>query len=311
VRQAFRLLLLGALLLFPILVGTPDDTRFWRALFNLGHAPLSGLLALVIRGYLASRARAAGRDAGRRASLAAFAVTLAVGAAIEVVQLAQAHRNPSWADLARDAAGAAGFLLLHEALAGRPQRAAAPRRAPWARRTIGLAGVALLAATTTSFAGTIRLYAERNRAVPTLFALDGSWWERELIDEDEARLTFPGGLARLDLEAAEYPGVTLEEPYPDWRGYTNLVLTIVSNLDSPLPMVLRVHDAAHNKRFGDRFNRRLVVRPGENTFRIPIDEIRRGPRGREMDMSRIRQILLFAFQLERPVHVYLGPIRLE
>ena len=309
-RQRLRLLLFAALLLFLVFGETPDRTRFWRALFNLGHAPLSGLLALVVRGYVVNRDALAGRFPGRHPSLAAFGVTVAIGAAVESLQVLQADRDPTWSDLGRDAAGAASFLLLHEAFTARGAGSGSPQRA-WERWGGALAAAALLAASAAGFARTVALYVERGRAMPTLFALDGSWWERELIDDGNSRLTPARPLARLDLEPAKYPGLTFEEPYPDWRGYRTLVLTIVSDLDAPLTMALRIHDAAHNERFEDRFNRRLTVQPGRNTFRIPIEEIRRAPRGREMDLGRVREILLFSRRIDRPTHVYLGPLRLE
>ncbi len=309
VPRALRPVLIASLLLFLVFGDTPEPTRFWEALFDFGHAPLSGVVALLLRGWLAAGGWRAlrGRE---RASLLAFGLTVGIGAAVEALQNLQPNREPSWQDLWRDAAGAASFLLLREAWAaggrpagGRPSRAG--------RAAAVLAGLALLLAAAATLARTVRLYAERDRAMPTLFALDGTWWERSLIDEGHSRLTPAPGLARLDLGAGEFPGVTFEEPYPDWRGYRSLVVRIVSDLDAPLPMAIRVHDAAHNQRFEDRFNRRLLVQPGENVFRIPLDEVRRAPRGREMDLARVRGILIFAPRLDRPTRVFLGPLRLE
>jgi len=310
VRLPVRPLLLAALLLFLVFGEAPDRTRFWKELFNLGHAPLSGVLALIIRGWIAGRDTAAARAAGPRASLVAFGATVALGAAVEALQVLQSDRSATWSDMGRNAAGAASFLLLRDAVALRRRRGAsrAAGRAAWAA---GLAGLALLAGSGVGFARTVSLYVERHRAMPTLFNLDGAWWERELIDQGRNRLTPSAGLARLELEPGEYPGLAFDEPYPDWRGYRHLALTIVSDLDAPLTMAIRVHDARHNQRFEDRFNRRLVVRPGENTFRIPLDDIRRAPRGREMDLARIRGIMIFSRRLDHPTHVSLGPLRLE
>jgi hypothetical protein len=105
--------------------------------------------------------------------------------------------------------------------------------------------------------------------------------------------------------------VAFDEPYPDWSGHLRLVFTIVSDLDAPLRLVVRVHDAAHDQRGKDRFNRSLTVSPGVNRFAISLDDIRRAPDRREMDMRRIRGIILFAYRLNAPTHVYLGAWRLE
>ena len=78
-----------------------------------------------------------------------------------------------------------------------------------------------------------------------------------------------------------------------------------------MTLTLRVHDAAHDQRYEDRYNVRLVVQPGVNRFTIPIDDILHAPDTRAMDLSRIRGIVVFAHALERPTHVFLGPIVLE
>jgi hypothetical protein len=185
-----------------------------------------------------------------------------------------------------------------------------------------LVGALLLVASAAHLGTTTAAYVARDRAMPTLVAFDGTWWERWFVELGDSVLTArtrPPGLevsldeplARLDLEPGEYPGVGIVEPYPDWSGYRRLAFTIVSDRDRPLTLVIRVHDAAHDQRYEDRFNRALSVAPGVNRFAIPLDDIRRAPDRREMDMRRIRGVLLFAYQRTQPTNVYLGPIRLE
>jgi VanZ family protein len=317
VTQALRPLALVALLLFLVLANTPDRTRFWTTLYDFGHAPLCGLFALIIRSAVASGGR---REP--RASLYAFAFTAALGFLTEAVQVFQTTRDASLEDLARDAAGAAAFLLAAAAV----RNFAAMRKGvagPSSRRR-GVLGLvlasALMAASAAEFTRTLALYMERARAFPTLYALDGSWWEEELIRGQNSRLTYgqtvprgegEGRMARLDLRPGLYPGLTFDEPYPDWRGWNELVLTIYSDLESPLPIVIRIHDAAHDQSHSDRFNKRLMVRPGRNTFVIALDEVRDAPRRREMDLRRIRAIIVFSHKLEGRAHLYLGPLRLR
>jgi VanZ family protein len=316
--SAARLLLLAALLLFLALGDAPDRTRFWSAFFEAGHTPLFGLIALLVRSLLARHTRIA---TFTRLSLVAFGVTLLVGATTEVLQLLQSNHDASVHDFLRDAAGAGAFLLVEVALVS----ATRPGIAGWGRRArlaaLAAAAVLLLAAGW-ELIGTARLYFARDRAVPTLFALDGSWWERELIALGNNRLIpdqVPVGpqlsrtarFARLDLMPGIYSGLTFDEPYPDWHGYRQLTLTIVSDLAVPLPMTIRIHDAAHDQRYADRFNRRLLVNPGTNRFVIAIDDIRTAPDRRVMDLRHVRGIVLFAYKLEQPTHVYLGPLRLE
>jgi len=312
------ILLLVGLLLFLILGDAPERTRFWDALFDAGHTPLFGLVALSLLGLLRIRTRP---DHGSRTWWTAFVVTLVVGAATECLQVFQANREASIEDFLRDIAGAGALLLLVAAVPwGAP--GAGPIRTRRGRLSAAAVAMVLLVAAGAHLAMTAALYAARDRAFPTLFALDGSWWERRLVEPSGSTLTpasmVPRGLAatgellaRLDLEPGTYPGIAFDEPYPDWRGYRRLVFAVVSDLDRPLSLVVRVHDAAHDQRTADRFNRSLVIHPGINRVAIPIDEIRMAPDRREMDLRRIRGVILFAYRLVEPTHVYLGALRLE
>jgi hypothetical protein len=312
-RLPWRFGLVAALLLFLFFGDVPEASRFWSAFFDAGHTALFGVIALVVHHWVASRRRAAS-PAGNR--LAAFAITVTLGAATEVLQTLQARGDPSIIDLMRDTAGAGAFLLVGWAVSR--------WRSAWTRERLAALALAalLLVAAGWTLMRTSACYVARDRAYPTLFNLDGSWWESEFVELKQNRLT-PGArtisgddgqalrLARLDLAPGLYSGITFDEPYPDWRGRDALAWTIVSDLDQPLPIVIRVHDAAHDQRFSDRFNRRFTIAPGVNRLRIPIDDIRNAPDRRKMDLRRVRGVILFAFDLKKPASLFLGPLHLE
>jgi hypothetical protein len=312
------LLLLVVLLLILAVGDAPERSMFMDALFDAGHTPLFGGVVLAVLGLL--RARASGAS-DRALRWRAFLLTTAIGAVTELLQVFQGNREPSLIDLVRDAAGAAAFLLLlrrRHPVSG----TGGPRPIlghPWMAWS---AGVLLLAASAANLGLTTAAYVARDRAMPSLAAFDGAWWERWFVETHDSSLTaqaspagldgsFAEPLARLDLRSGTYPGIGIVEPHPDWSGYRRLIITIVSDLDAPLPIAIRVHDAAHDQRYEDRFNRALTVVPGVNRFPIALDDIRRAPDRREMDMRRIRGVLLFAYQRTQPTHLYLAPIRLE
>jgi hypothetical protein len=308
-----------ALLLFLMFGDVPERTLFWDALFDAGHIPLFGLLSLaalrIIRGRFP-------RLSPGRAWGAAVAVVLLLGAATELLQLMQPGRESSLADLAFDMGGAGGCLL---AAARFPGMAGGPTwtRTPRSRR-LALAGAAvLLLAAGAPLVGTMSALAAREASMPTLFPLEGAWWEGRFVRLGEASMITPGArpaqlprdftepLARLDLKPAAYPGLALDEPSPDWRRYARLSFTVVSDLAAPARLVIRIHDARHDQRYEDRFNRVLIIRPGINRVVIPLDEVRHAPVDREMDMSRIRGIVIFAYRPGAPLRFYLSPLRLE
>jgi hypothetical protein len=308
-----------ALLVFLFVAGAPEPTMFWNDVFDAGHVPLFGLLALVALRVV--RNRFPDLTPGR-AWWFAFGATAALGGATEALQAFQPNRDPSFADVARDLAGAGAFLLGAAALprlSGGPSWIATAKR----RRAVVSTAVAVLLVSGFQLALTVAVLAARRAAMPTLFALDGSWRERRLVTAGEGGALTPNArpatlaagftlpLARLDLQPAVYPGVSLEEPYPDWRGYRRLTFTVVSDLDAPLTLTIRIHDAHHDQRYEDRFNRSLSIAPGVNRIAIELDDVRKAPDRREMDMARIRDIIIFAYRPAVPAHVFLGPVRLE
>jgi VanZ family protein len=306
-----------ALLLFLAFGDSPERTRFWDAFFDAGHVPLFGLLSLAALALV--RSCRSGLSVAR-AGWVAFAITVGLGTITEVLQLAQPSRDPSLVDLSRDVAGAGAFLLVAVAWSRGGEVATRPGGS---ERALALTvAVALLVGANVELGRTVAMYAMRDRAFPTLFALDGSWWEGPLIRAGEARVSprahpatssdpGAGPLARIDLEPGDYPGLTFDEPYPDWRGCRSLEFVVVSESEGRLPLTIRVHDALHDHRYRDRFNRAFWIVRGANPISIPLDDIRRAPDRREMDMARIRGIVIFSAHLAEPAHLFIGPLRLR
>jgi hypothetical protein len=311
--RAWRLAALLGLLVLLQFGDAPERTQLWNALFDAGHAPLFGVLALVLRGFVSG-------SQARRSWLALAAVA-ALGALTELAQVLQPNRDVSLEDLLRDLGGGAAFLLLHAAR--KPVDEALPLTAVRRRgRLFVLVAVVLLAACVAELGFEVAGSVQRARAMPVLARFDGSWWERPLIDLRGNTLVWPAypgsssawsgpPLARLDLQPALYAGLSIDEPYGDWRGYRTLVLTLVSDLAEPLPVTLRIHDALHDNRYRDRYNTSIQIAPGENRIAISLDEVRRAPDRREMDMGRIRGLVLFVYRLHHPTHLYLMPMGLE
>jgi hypothetical protein len=309
--------LLAGLLLFMMFDEVPEQTRFWEDIYHAGHVPLFGLVAISLLGLF----QAGGASLNRpRTWWLAFTLAVVLGGTTEVLQLLQPGRGASFWHFLRDVAGAASFLLVAGTVRWK-DRFAGPIRSAGGRALAWTGVFLMLSAAGFNLAMTVAMYGERDMAFPTLFALDGSWWERPFIQTDDSVLTpharpahmavpLDEPLARLDLKPGTYPGVAFNELYPDWRGARTLMLTIVSDLDQPLRLTIRVNDAQHDNRFDDRFNRTLLVRPGVNRIVIPLDDVRRAPDRREMDMRHIRCIILFGYRLAEPTHIYLGPLRL-
>ena len=133
-------------------------------------------------------------------------------------------------------------------------------------------------------------YARRDLLFPTLFescsSLDRYFVSVRGANMDVVPSTGPtsspcGKVLRVTLSGAPYAGVTLEEPYPNWRRANTLVLDLRNPGDTDLPLATRVHDATHNFQFDDRFNREFTLPAHERLeIAIPISEIEHAPAGR-------------------------------
>jgi hypothetical protein len=148
-------------------------------------------------------------------------------------------------------------------------------------------------------------YRVRAKAFPTLLGYDAPA-ERYFIHSngiaiDTARLPSAWDRAddpqslRIRIRGGQFPRIALVEPYPDWRGYSRLMLDITNPEDRPLTLTLRVHDRDHdNLRAADRFNRKFSLAASERrVLSFPLADIAASPAGRSMDMSEIASVIVF------------------
>ncbi len=324
-RAAFALLLAAGLMALVVLAQTPDRSIFWSAVVDAGHAPLFGLFALTILWAASAWGGATGSQAAARPGslrirtyVLALAVTVTFGALTEILQALGSKDAELW-DFIRDVLGGASALLLAFALGQRKR----PRRAggrlgrvlPVLVAAVLLA-VALLRVTTVAIA-----HLWRDSAFPRLCEFNHRWGAT-FIGVQDAVITqgepiggwareAPGPIARVTFHPAAYPGLSIREPYPDWTGYDRLTFDVYSEAPAPVQLHLRIDDVHSEELYTDRFNRVLIVEPGANRISIALDDVRRGPRARPMDLAHIRALTLFAMSPPAPFSVYLDGFRLE
>ena len=314
------LLLFVAVALIGLVLGVslPSTPRILGVLNNMAHAPVFGAFALIVLRLIRiwrSSATARARDYG-----IAFVVAIGAGGLVEVAQ-AFMDRDASLEDLGTDALGAGCALGIAAAL----DRRLWPARIRFAGRiaaaVLGL-GCGLWALFPVGQA--VVAYVDRATAFPVV-ARFSSPRELYFIDSGTARLSLqslparwarPGDdlSLRIDFTAPLWPGMSHDEPEPDWQGFSALVLDVTNPDEAPLQLTVRVHDAAHDQRHADRFNRAFEVMPASREFlRIPIEDIVAGPVGRPLDLARIAGLVVFESSRSAAIgrHFYLTRIWLE
>jgi hypothetical protein len=199
----------------------------------------------------------------------------------------------------------AGALLL---VASRSP--AAVRLLPW------IAGAALLGTAAWTPAATILDVRAQREAFPSLGSFEsrqelGRWSvEKATMALDARHATEGRHSLRLALEPGEYPGIELDEPPEDWSGLEELRFDVHLEGHDPLDLSIRIIDADHDGRFEDRFNGVAPLRAGPNRVRVPLDEVRRGPMSRTLDLHRVRGLMLFVPGLTSPRTLFLDDVRL-
>jgi hypothetical protein len=187
--------------------------------------------------------------------------------------------------------------------------------------TLVLTAAVLLAVAFLRVATVAVAYLGRDAAFPRICEFDDPW-ESTFVEVEDAvlargerpagwRREEPGRAARVTFLPAPYPGLSIREPHPDWTGYRRLVFEVYSEAPTQVDLNLRIDDVHHNDDYADRFNRVLAIEPGSNRISISLEEVRRGPRMRLMDMARVRGLTLFAVDPPVAFTVYLDGIRLE
>lgn len=120
------------------------------------------------------------------------------------------------------------------------------------------------------------------------------------VSEGEKSLQF-------ELSTRRFSGVTLVRLSRNWTGYEALSFDLFNPTSSSINLVIRVHDKWHSRSeyaFDDRFNRRISVEPGWNTYELDLKNIQKAPHHRVMDMENIEEIILFSMGLKAPLTLY-------
>jgi hypothetical protein len=305
----FVVILLGLVVFSP----APGQSRAMSALHDFAHAPVFGAVCWFtlawLRGHWLERRFSVGVQYA-----VAILIAIVLGLVTEAAQRL-AGGDSSWLDLGADALGAMAFAALF---------AVFDRRVTSRPLKIGGAvlGIAALVWHTLPAVTMASLYQRRNANFPELFdASDhrphafmlpvNAEIHSSALPSDFAR--YPGEQAtRILFARGTWPALQLLEPYADWRGYSSLAIDVTNPDEQAMQVTVRVQDEQHNNEHADRFNRSFQIPARTRTvIAIPLAAIRAAPKGRELDMSRIENVVIFSKRMRPPREIYVSRIWLQ
>src|SRR5579862_1315972 len=118
---------------------------------------------------------------------------------------------------------------------------------------------------------------------------------------------------QLTLLAGEYPGLRLPRGSPllaGWEGYDFARLDVFNPQPQPILLTVRVDDL-QSINFASRCNEDFMMRPGQNTIELPLRRLQTSDHKRNLNVSHLKQLTIFASNIESPVVFFLDNFRLE
>lgn len=295
----------GVVCLFPFFfIGGPDWSAgpLTRAVWNLGHPVFFALLTLTVRPWRFL-------TGWKLWALATLGV-LVLGLGVEFAQ-SLGDRQIDRDDVFRNLTGLWAVLAL---LPWVGFRRPSPVR-DWLLRALALA---LLSIDPVMVAGIAIQQIQISQGLPALYNFQHDhperFWRGNVAPSSRGDCgPLTGHALAIDLTTRRYTGASLDNLPADWRGYDELVFVLWNPQSHAIPVTLRINDLDHERQsnqFHDRFNRTFEIQPGINQIQQPLKEVAEAPRAREMDMDRIRRLMFFTSNLDRPARLCLGQLRL-
>lgn len=299
-RIAVLLVVVAVLLLLPL----PRANRAMHALYDLGHAPLFGVLSVML--FWWGRKKLPRNDL--IAAILVWGTVAILGIATEYVQ-GFLGRHPSWQDVAANLLGSAAFLIW--AISWN-----------WRYRVMRIAafaiGVACLVAAWRAPAIELADTLIQQRELPMLGSFErrlefSRWqWSGENCELGQAKRWASDGEMSMAIKfkPARYPSFSLYWPVEDWSPYQALTFDILLTGAEPLPLIVKIEDVDHNGETNDRFHRAILLQPGLNSPRIRLADVAIAPHGRTLDLRRIKRMQFYTVDLQTPRVLFLDNVRL-
>ena len=93
-----------------------------------------------------------------------------------------------------------------------------------------------------------------------------------------------------------------------WERYPQLSLQVY--VDEPHDILLRIDDWKFCEAFESRYNGRFHLSAGWNELRIPVADVRNGPKNRALEVDELRRMLLFFEPAQRSESFIVDQIKL-
>lgn len=299
------ILILGSLVFLLLTDLGNEKSEVFKALTNFGHFPLFGILALALL-WILNNSKWPVLNPNLYAI--SFVIAVALGIATEYLQMLTPDRYFETKDIFHNIVGAFTFLVF-----AYPSSTFSGKKIMAAK----IVSICILVSATFPIFSSVMDAWHMDRDFPLLGSFETRLeMKRWTSNTSEIKRSYKHPAhGSFSLEAhllpGQYPGISQEHVSGNWSGYDVFAFHVYLEGSSALPVVVRIHDNYHDQTYDDRYNRTFLLKPGENDVIIALDDVRKAPRMRLMDMTRIANICIFSHNLEESRVLYLDYFRLE
>jgi hypothetical protein len=115
---------------------------------------------------------------------------------------------------------------------------------------------------------------------------------------------------QLELYPSDYPGLTPKLDEMDWRGCKALSFDIYNPADSEKAIIIRIDDREDYPDYADRYNKKFILKPGQNDVSIPLDNLITTGSNRKLNLKRIYRLFIFMWNPPEKHVLYIDYLRL-
>ncbi len=114
---------------------------------------------------------------------------------------------------------------------------------------------------------------------------------------------------KVNTVPMRYSGAELRLEGMSWASHKAFEFAVF--VDEPKTLAVRVDDWGDCDAFDARFNRSFSLNAGWNELSIPVEDVRRGPKNRALDVSRLKRVLFFFTPSQKSQSYLIDQIKLS
>ncbi len=159
---------------------------------------------------------------------------------------------------------------------------------------------------------TMSAYVLRASLFPQLVQLDSALGRHFLVASAAHLVATPDRSLRVQPDRGRWPGLSLEEVWPDWRAYSTLVIDLSNPGTQTFPIFVRIDAGRPDPHYRDRYSQQFELASlSQRVIRISTTEIESAPDDSKKDLAHVQRIILFEDGSKPTYTFYLNSLRLE